>query len=157
MAGVHTDQATGAGMSGTAEARTPRRRSPRRAFWLHFGEMLLAMFAGMVVLGGAVEGGLALAGSSLSDASASVAATVMAFNMTVPMVGWMLYRGHPTRHSAEMAGSMIVPTAIVIALHLLGALPGSAVLAVQHVVMIPAMLGVMLWRYDHYAAGHHAS
>ncbi len=28
-------------------------------------------------------------------------------------------------------------------------------LLVQHVVMIPAMLGVMLWRYDEYAH-HHA-
>jgi hypothetical protein len=116
--------------------------------------MLLAMFAGMVALGGVVEGVLVLAGSSLSHASDSAAATVMAFNMTVPMVGWMLYRGHRARHSAEMAGSMIVPTAIVIALHLLNVLPGSAILAVQHVVMIPAMLGVMLWRYEHYAADH---
>ena len=126
----------------------------RRTFWLHFGEMLLAMFAGMLVLGGAAEGVLALAGSSLADVSDSVAAAVMAFNMTLPMVGWMLYRGHPARHSAEMAGSMIVPTAAVVALHLLGGLPGSAVLAVQHVVMIPAMLGVMLLRYEHYAGGH---
>jgi FtsH-binding integral membrane protein len=151
MTGFNTDQATAAGVAGTSEAQTSRRRSPRRHFWLHFGEMLLAMFAGMAVLGGAVEGVLAMAGSSLSDASASVSASVMAFNMTAPMVGWMLYRGHPVRHSAEMAGSMIVPTAIVIALHLASVLPGDAVLAVQHVVMIPAMLGVMLWRYEHYS------
>ena len=154
MTGTHTDQATAAGITRTTEARSTRPRSPRRRFWLHFGEMLLAMFAGMAVLGGVVAGALALAGSSLSHASDSVAATVMAFNMTVPMVGWMLYRGHPARRSAEMAGSMIVPTAIVVALHLLSVLPGSAVMAVQHVVMIPAMLGVMLWRYDHYARGH---
>jgi type IV secretory pathway TrbL component len=51
----------------------------------------------------------------------------------------------------EMAGSMVVPTAIVIALHWLGVFPGSAVLLVQHLVMVSAMLGVMLWRYDHYA------
>ena len=150
MTGTHEDQATAAGITGATE----RRRGPRRTFWLHFGEMLIAMFAGMAVLGGVVAGVLALAGTSLSAASHSVAAAVMAFNMTVPMVGWMAYRGHPARRSAEMAGSMIVPTAIVIALHLVSVLPGSAVMAVQHVVMVPAMLGVMLWRYDHYATHH---
>jgi hypothetical protein len=75
----------------------------------------------------------------------------MAFNMTAPMVWWMHFRGHPARHNVEMAGSMVVPTAIVIALHWLGLVPGGAVLAIQHVIMIPAMVGVMLWRYDHYA------
>ena len=42
----------------------------------------------------------------------------------------------------------------MIALHWLGAVPSGAVLALQHVVMIPAMLGVMLWRYEHYAIDH---
>ena len=156
MTGCSDDQAMTRHTSPVPAAGTSRPRSRRRRFWLHFGEMVLAMFAGMAVLGGVVEGVLTMAGSSLSNASASVAATVMAFNMTVPMGGWMLYRGHPARHSAEMAGSMIVPTAFVIALHLVSVLPGSAVLAVQHVVMIPAMLGVMLWRYPHYATDHHA-
>jgi flagellar biosynthetic protein FliP len=155
MRGFTNDQAMAPGMSRAAGAPMRRPRSPRRVFWLHFGEMVLAMVAGMVVLGGAVEGVLALAGSSLSAASASVGAAVMAFNMTVPMVAWMRLRGHPARHNVEMAGSMIVPTALVIALHLIGALPAGAVMAVQHVVMIPAMLGVMLWRYEHYSAGHH--
>jgi hypothetical protein len=154
MGGLEETRTIAAGASPAGAVRTPRPRGGRRAFWRHFGEMLLAMVAGMVVLGGAAEAVFALAGTSLSAASASVMATVMAFDMTVPMVAWMRYRGHPARHSAEMAGSMIVPTAIVIALHRLGALPGDAVLAVQHAVMIPAMLGVMLWRYDHYAVDH---
>jgi flagellar biosynthetic protein FliP len=115
--------------------------------------MLVAMFAGMLVLGGVVEGALLLAGSSLAHAPASVSAAVMGFNMTVPMVAWMRHRGHPARHNAEMAGSMIVPTAAVIALHWLGALPAAAVMEIQHVVMIPAMLAVMAARYDHYGAG----
>jgi hypothetical protein len=144
MTALNTEHATYTAPSVTARAR-------RRAFALHLGEMILAMVAGMVVLGGALEAVLAVAGASLSDAPAALAAAVMAFNMTAPMVWWMQYRGHPARHNAEMAGSMIVPTAIVIALHWLGLLPGEAVLAAQHVIMIPAMVGVMLWRYDHYA------
>ena len=44
------------------------------------------MALGMVVLGGAVEGVLRLAGTSLSDAAAAVQAAVMAVDMTAPMV-----------------------------------------------------------------------
>jgi flagellar biosynthetic protein FliP len=118
---------------------------------MHLAEMIAAMVAGMVVLGGALEGLLALAGASLSHASAPLAATVMAFNMTAPMVLWMRYRGHPSRHSAEMAASMIVPTAVVIGLYAVSAIASGTVLLAQHVVMIPAMVAVMLWRYDHYS------
>jgi hypothetical protein len=122
-----------------------------RAFALHLGEMLVAMMLGMLVLGGAVEGVLALNGASLADASASLSAAVMALTMTVPMVWWMKLRGHPARHNVEMAGSMIVPTAIVVAFHLLGAVPATGVMLIQHVTMIPAMVGVMLWRNEHYS------
>jgi flagellar biosynthetic protein FliP len=128
-----------------------RSRSPRLKFALHFGEMLLAMVAGMVVLGGLVAAALALAGTGLSDGPAAVSAAVMGFNMTVPMVWWMHRRGHDARMSTEMAASMIVPTILAIALGLAGAIADDAVLAVQHVVMIPAMLGVMLARYEHYS------
>jgi flagellar biosynthetic protein FliP len=134
--------------SGGNRART---RSGPKAFALHLLEMLAAMGLGMLVLGGAVEGGLALAGSGLGDAPASVAAAVMAVNMTVPMVWWMNRRGHPARHSIEMAASMVVPTALAIALHWLGAVGSHGVLMIQHVVMIPAMVAVMLWRYEHYS------
>lgn len=118
---------------------------------MHVGEMIAAMVAGMVVLGGAVAGALALAGASLSGASAPLNATVMAFTMTVPMVAWMRYRGHPSRHNAEMAASMVVPTALVIALYAAGAIASGTVLLAQHVVMIAAMVAAMLWRYQHYS------
>ena len=141
-----TAQETAAAIAVPAPAR-----SRRRTFVLHVAEMLGAMFAGMLVLGGAVAGALAVAGTSLSDGPESVAALVMGFNMTVPMVWWMRRRGHGARDSAEMAASMIVPTLLAIGLALAGILADDAILLVQHVVMIPAMIGVMLWRYDHYA------
>jgi hypothetical protein len=137
-------------MNGLTTIQT-RARSGPTALALHFGEMLIAMMLGMLFLGGAVEGGLALVGTSLSDAPASLSAAVMAATMTVPMVWWMRHRGHPVRHNVEMAGSMVVPTAIVIGLHWLGAIASDGVMLIQHVVMIPAMLGVMIWRYDHYS------
>jgi hypothetical protein len=136
---------------GTRRVGAAGTRSRPRVFVLHLAEMLLAMSLGMLVLGGAVEGVLMLGGASLSDAPASLHAAVMAANMTVPMVLWMHYRGHPVRHNVEMAASMVVPTAVVIALHLLAAIPSGSVMLVQHTVMIPAMVAVMLWRYEHYS------
>jgi hypothetical protein len=130
---------------------TARRRSPWRAWSFHLAEMMIAMFAGMAVLGLVLEGLLSLLGASLSDAPTSVMASVMAFNMTAPMAWWMRYRGHAVRHNVEMSASMIVPTALVIALHWLGAVGADSVLLIQHVVMIPAMVGLMLVRFEHYA------
>jgi flagellar biosynthetic protein FliP len=78
----------------------------------------------------------------------------MAFNMTVPMVWWMQHRGHGFARSAEMAGAMIVPTLVTVDLYWVGLLAGDAVLALQHAIMIPAMVAVMLWRREHYSGRH---
>jgi hypothetical protein len=126
----------------------------KRAFARHFGEMVLAMVLGMVVLGGLAELLLAAAGSSMSDLSAVAHVTLMAFNMTVPMVLWMSYRGHAVARNVEMALSMIVPSVAAAGLAWTGVLGSAAALGVQHAVMIPAMLGVMLWRYAEYSHPH---
>jgi hypothetical protein len=81
----------------------------------------------------------------------------MGVSMTVPMVAWMAHRGHGTRRGVEMAAAMLVPSAAAAALAAAGVLGAGAALAVQHVAMVPAMLGVMLWRYDEYARPHAAS
>ena len=129
-------------------------RGARRRFLRHFGEMLLAMFAGMAVLGGVAELALAAWGSSLSDTSGATQVLVMGFNMTVAMVGWMAYRGHDRYRNAEMGASMALPTIATAALAWAGVLGSGGALAIQHVVMIPAMLGVMLWRFEHYSRAH---
>jgi uncharacterized membrane protein YhaH (DUF805 family) len=129
-------------------------RTPRRRFARHFGEMLLAMVAGMMVLGGLAAVAFLAAGSDLNDASGAVQVLIMGVSMTVPMVAWMSYRGHDRARSAEMAGSMMVPTLLAAGLAAADALGTHEALGLQHVVMIPAMLGVMLWRYDHYAHEH---
>lgn len=136
---------------GRTRARSKRLRPGTRHFLRHLGEMLLAMFLGMAVLGGAAEGVFALAGSSIADTPVAFQASLMAFNMTLPMVAWMARRGHPAARGAEMAAAMIVPTAGAIGLDAAGAIGPDAVLAVQHAVMIPAMVAVMLWRRGHYA------
>jgi hypothetical protein len=126
----------------------------RRAFARHFAEMVVAMLLGMAVLGGLATLAFAAAGTSATDQSAAVRVMLMGLYMTVPMVLWMRHRGHSSRRNAEMAASMLVPSAGAAVLAMAGTLDGGAALAVQHVVMVPAMLGVMLWRYDEYAQPH---
>jgi uncharacterized membrane protein YhaH (DUF805 family) len=132
---------------------SPRRRS-RRTFLRHFVEMLLAMFVGMIALGGLTKLVFAAAGSSVAEASGSVRVLIMGLDMTVPMVAWMSYRGHPRARNGEMAASMIVPTLAAAGLAAAGLLSAAGALGVQHAAMIPAMLAVMLWRYDHYSRTH---
>jgi hypothetical protein len=129
-------------------------RGSWRAFARHFGEMLIAMFLGMGVFGGLAALGFAAAGGSSSDLPGGVRVMLMGIYMTVPMVLWMRYRGHAAARNAEMAMSMMVPTVVAAALAFAGALGTGAALGVQHAVMVPAMLGVMLQRYDHYARPH---
>jgi len=133
-------------MYGFSEAITTR--TPAKGPWVfarHLTEMTVAMMLGM----GALAAALAAVGASLSDGATAVSAAGMGMAMTVPMVGWMRLRGHPTRYSVEMGASMIVPTAVVIVLYWLSAVPAHGVMMVEHSVMIPAMLLVMLLRYGH--------
>jgi hypothetical protein len=138
----------------TVGARAATAGTSRRAFARHFGEMVLAMLLGMAVLGGLARLGFAAAGGSLTEQSAAFRVVLMGLEMTVPMVAWMIHRGHAAARNVEMAASMIVPSLIAAALAAAGTLDVSGAMAVQHAVMIPAMLGVMLWRYDDYAHPH---
>ena len=129
-------------------------RGSNRAFARHFGEMLLAMLLGMAVLGGLAQLAFALFGGSLSDQPGGLRIMLMGVYMTVPMGLRMSHRGHARLRNVEMAASMVVPTLVVAILAWAGALGTAAGLAVQHSVMVPAMLGVMLWRYEHYSKRH---
>jgi hypothetical protein len=84
----------------------PQGKKARR-FLRHFFEMIAVMMLGMVVLGAAFGELHRLAlGSGFADAwrdHVGLAAFAMAFNMTVPMVLWMRYRGHSWERGGEMA------------------------------------------------------
>ena len=122
-------------------------------FLRHYGEMVLAMFLGMAVLGLPADWALRSVGA---DADAFMFLG-MATTMTVPMVGWMLYRGHGWRANTEMSASMFVPAFAVIGLLSTGVLTDTGILmAAEHVVMLLAMAGVMLLRPDEYIHHHHA-
>ena len=120
-------------------------------FIRHYAEMVIAMFAGMAVLG--LPAGWAL--DAMGATSEEFMFLGMATTMTVPMVGWMLYRGHGWRANAEMSASMFVPTFAVIGLLWADVLTDLGVLMVlEHLAMLVAMAGVMLLRSDVYA--HHS-
>jgi hypothetical protein len=120
--------------------------------------MLAAMVLGMVVLGVPAEWGLEAIGTSTGELRADAPAVVllgMATIMTLPMVGWMRYRGHGWRPSAEMAASMYLPTFGAIALLAADATDYGTAMVLEHVVMLPAMLVAMLLRADEYTGAHH--
>jgi hypothetical protein len=125
-----------------------------RHFIRHYAEMVAAMFAGMIVLGIPGEAVLRAAGSSSAQLQAdapAVALLGMAVIMTIPMVALMRYRGHSWRPCWEMSASMLLPTFGVIGALWAGAGDFMALMAVEHAVMLPAMLVAMLLRYDEYA------
>ena len=130
-----------------------------RHFIRHYAEMVVAMFAGMVVLGLPIEGVLRAAGSGMSELHESAPAAVraeMGVIMTIPMVAWMRHRGHAWRPCNEMAASMLIPTAGTIILLATGAVTDfAALMTLLHVVMFPAMLVAMLARREEYSGHHH--
>jgi hypothetical protein len=134
--------------------------APVRQFVRHYIEMVVAMFLGMGVLGVPAGWALGAVGSSWSELTPSLMLLGMAFTMTVPMVGWMRFRGHGWRASAEMAASMLLPTFAAIAALLAGVVENvDALLVAEHIAMLVAMLVAMLLRldeYTHHAHGHAA-
>jgi hypothetical protein len=126
-------------------------QTPTAHFIRHYLEMVIAMLLGMAVLG--IPGFIALEAAGVDTHAAGVLLWGMALSMTVPMVAWMRHRGHGWLPCWEMAAAMIVPTIGALALLEAGALGDAhAAMGVQHVVMFPAMLGVMLLRRDEYTA-----
>jgi hypothetical protein len=145
------------GMSTTIETQAGHPAGARRTsnFVRHFLEMMVAMFAGMAVFGALVAAVLYLVGLSELRDFAAVRAIFMATNMTAGMALWMRYRGHGWAPIGEMGLAMFVPFLVLLGPFWAHAIEGGALLAGGHVLMVPAMLGVMLLRRDHYSMDHH--
>jgi hypothetical protein len=133
--------------------------SSTKHFIRHYVEMVVAMFLGMAVLGVPAAWAMAAFGTSWSELSDHAPALMflgMATTMTVPMVGWMAYRGHGRRANAEMSASMFLPTFAVIGLLAAGLVTDLGVLLIiEHVAMLLSMLGAMLLRPDEYRSHAH--
>ena len=135
----------------------PQGRKARR-FLRHLLEMIVVMMLGMCVLGAAWGAFHEIVfGSGFADAwrdYVGLAAFAMAFNMTVPMVLWMRYRGHSWERGGEMAIAMNLPLLPLLLLYSLDLIPAQAVLGLQMMLMIPAMVLAMLYRKEEYSAPH---
>jgi hypothetical protein len=129
-----------------------------RHFVRHYLEMVVAMFAGMVVLGAPAGWAVTALGSSttqLTNKAPAVMLLGMMVTMTVPMVAWMRYRGHGWRANTEMAASMVLPTVAAIALLAAGLMTDfGTLMVVEHIAMLLGMLAAMLLRLDEYTHHH---
>src|SRR5215211_2266005 len=141
----------------SSRRRGPASNALNRHFARHYVEMVVAMLLGMAILGIPASMAVDALGMSSSELRSDAPALMlfgMAVTMTVPMVGWMRYRGHSWRANTEMSASMFVPTFAVIAL-LWGGLVEDldTLLVIEHVAMLPSMLVAMLMRGEEYS-GH---
>lgn len=135
------------------------RLSGRR--WLHFARhfafMLVVMYAGMLTL----YPGYSLIATRLGYADPGtelpvLSSVVMAFAMTAPMAAWMRRHRHGWRSITEMAAAMFIPTLAATVLYLAGTITSESIMSIGHTAMIPAMLALMLYRFDDYAGGGRA-
>jgi hypothetical protein len=120
-------------------------------FWRHFVEMLGIMVAGMIVTGAIF---LAVVGLESWDEITSVypnqALLAMAFGMTAPMVGWMLYRGMGWKNSYEMVLAMVLPVVPFLCLVWFN-VTKSAQCGAYCAVTVFAMLALMRYRKSEYS------
>jgi hypothetical protein len=121
----------------------------------HYLEMVAAMLVGMVVLGAAARGVLALAGLEFPAQYPELAALEMALDMSAGMAVWMRHRGHGWASTLEMAGAMVAPAVALLPLRWLGVITGDALLALEHLAMLPLMFLVMLRRRAEYEGASH--
>jgi hypothetical protein len=131
-------------------------------FARHLLEMVVAMMAGMAVLGLA----LAVLGEPPGYANLFVRYGLMGAFMAAPMVGWMRYRGHSWNDGLEMTAAMLAPMfapVVLVELGVAGYVPGlseQSLMMISHVGMIAGMVVLMLYRFDRYAHGaygHHVA
>jgi hypothetical protein len=91
--------------TGSGHPTHPAGGHRRWRFLRHYLEMVAAMLVGMVVLGAAVRGVLALVGLEFPAQYPELAALEMAFDLSVGMVAWMRHRGHGWISTLETAGA----------------------------------------------------
>lgn len=132
----------------TPEIPTSRSRTGSwRPLLRHYVEMVVAMFAGMLVLGGLRT---ALGWDVSFTDRPGTAYLLMAVDMSVAMAAWMRFRGHDWAPTLEMCAAMFVPFALLPAVRA-GAIGAMTFMTLAHVVMLVAMLAVLLRRRDDYA------
>jgi hypothetical protein len=120
-------------------------------FWRHFLEMLGAMAVGMVLTGAFFLSVVGLkTWDEVTTQYPTQALLAMAAGMTIPMVGWMLFRGMGPRNSLEMGGAMVLPVIPFLLLVWTG-VTTSAQCGAYCIVTVIAMLALMRYRRSEYS------
>ncbi len=148
-----------AGRAGTASPEKGGRVRSRLVSGWHFTrhllEMVVAMLAGMAVLGVAIW----LLGEPPGYSNLLVKYGLMGASMVAPMVAWMHHRGHSWSDGGEMTAAMLAPMfALVLPVELGVAVPGLSeepLMMLSHMAMIGGMVVLMIYRFDRYAHGAH--
>jgi hypothetical protein len=130
--------------------------SPARHFVQHLLEMTAAMFIGMGLLAMPVRLLWDALGWEVMTENLVARTLVMATNMTIGMALWMRIRHHRWRPIAEMSLAMYLPFVVMYPFYFAGVAGTTGVMVVGHVLMVPAMAVVMLFRLDEYTVDHRA-
>ena len=126
-------------------------------FVLHYFEMCAAMCIGFAVGDLVYFSASGLFGYSHPFRQLpELSVLIVTFNMTAPMVAWMLFRGMPRRPTVEMAAAMPILAVVLLVFGWLAILPKSDLALWEHGLMMPVMLIPMFLRMDVYTgrAGH---
>ena len=126
------------------------RRAQLLRFTRHFLEMVVAMMAGMMVLGPVRALIIAHLGWPDLFDRPEFQALAMAADMIIAMSLWMRYRNHSWIGTVEMAAAMVLPFVVLFVPLWAGALSGDALLVVGHLLMLLAMIIAMLHRRSEY-------
>lgn len=116
-------------------------------FLRHYAEMAIAMVAGMMLLG-------LVWSAVLPELRFDVDTLIMAADMTIGMVVWMMVRRHGWASIAEMGAAMFVPFLILLVPYWFGALSEHVVMSVGHTLMFVFMALAMLRRHTEYTQHH---
>ena len=119
-----------------------------KRFVAHYVEMVLAMLAGMGILGGLWM----LIWPEIMDRPV-LHTLEMAADMTIGMATWMVLRGHPRRMIVEMSVAMVAPFLLLLIPLAAGVITAGTLMLAGHVLMLFTMLAAMLLRRQDYM--HH--
>jgi|SRR5689334_15622974 hypothetical protein len=133
---------------GTAAGPVHRRRlSP---FTRHFLEMLGVMAAGMFVAAAIFCSVIGMTWDRALVEHPIESLLVVAAGMSIPMFGWMVYRGMGLRNATEMGAAMVVPVLPFLGLVWVDATT-TAQCGAYCITTIVAMLTLMLFRRSEYS------
>ena len=124
-------------------------------FLRHYLEMVIAMLAGMFLLGPITFMVLGMHGPAAATANPMLRTVLMVIYMNIGMGGWMRYRGHSWERIGEMAFAMTLPFFLLVPAMWIGVVSEAFVNVVGHLAMLVFMYGAMLFRRAEYSGHAH--